>query len=152
MKNKELFDRTIGILVNAYFKGTLEHYNCCACAVGNLVAANCGYTYNESMKYNEAPAVNKDYGWAALFATTDRIQKYKPENIGMPATKYQIDSTGYSHKELMKIEFSFEYDFFHGFTEAELFKGLMNVVDTLMQIHEASTEEITAAKQLFTHA
>lgn len=48
MKNKELFDKTIGILVNAYLNDTLENANCHACAVGNLVATNCGYEMIQS--------------------------------------------------------------------------------------------------------
>ncbi len=41
MKNKSLYDKTVSILVDAYMNDTLQHGNCFACAVGNIVAANC---------------------------------------------------------------------------------------------------------------
>jgi len=36
------FENTVDILVKAYINDTLEHNNCYACAVGNIVAHNMG--------------------------------------------------------------------------------------------------------------
>jgi hypothetical protein len=47
MIKEPLYHKTIGILVDAYFDDTLQHGNCSACAVGNLVAAAKGCTPNE---------------------------------------------------------------------------------------------------------
>lgn len=38
MKNKELFERTTKVWINAFLNGTLASGHCAACAVGNLVA------------------------------------------------------------------------------------------------------------------
>lgn len=47
MKNQQLFDKTVSVLVNAYFNGYLNPVDCAACAVGNLVAGglNSNYPY-----------------------------------------------------------------------------------------------------------
>lgn len=42
MKRPELYQKTVDILVKAYFDDTLQHGNCYACAVGNIIAGNCG--------------------------------------------------------------------------------------------------------------
>ena len=38
----ERFHETVGILVKAYLNDTLEHTNCHACAVGNMIASKMG--------------------------------------------------------------------------------------------------------------
>ncbi len=152
MKNQELFDRTISILVKAYVNDTLRHYNCSACAVGNLVAANCGLSYNQEFKYvQEDQRPHFENGWAAVFATSGKNQRYSPERyVYVRNAKKQIDSTGYSFEQLAKIEYAFELAYFEDDTDEERFRGLMNVVDALMHIHEANNEEIQQAKSLFT--
>ena len=42
MKNKELFEKTTKILIDAFMNETLAKGDCAACAVGNMVAANIG--------------------------------------------------------------------------------------------------------------
>ena len=39
MERTELFNKSVDVLVKAYKSGSLSHYNCQACAVGNLVSA-----------------------------------------------------------------------------------------------------------------
>lgn len=65
----------------------------------------------------------------------------------------EIASTGYLPTETVLIERSFEkYKNIPLSNDDRMFNGLMAVCDTLMQIHEATTEEITEAKQLFVKA
>lgn len=141
MKNKELFDRTIGILVKAYFENTLEHGSCMACAVGNLIAANCGLKVNlkrPTKKWN-----NDIAEWYNISIGADK------RNYNYKLAKEQILSTGYSIDEVNWIEQAFERVRLFKDKNDRAFKGLMNVVDTLMQIHEANETEIAEAKQLF---
>lgn len=153
MKNQELFDRTVGILVKAYFNNTLEHGDCCACAVGNLVCAN---MYNGDVR-----AWDNDYygyfneNWSDVFMTTNCNQNVKVEKLHGRAYE-QIKSTGYDFMELAKIEFAFETvkipvgEFGEEENSDEhIFNGLMAVVEVLSEIHEATNEEITQAKSLF---
>lgn len=142
MKNPELFHKTISILVKAYQNETLRHGNCRACAVGNLVKANFPYC-----------DMNTSFGWPSVFCT-DGFGQYKNMNSYKGAAKEQIDSTGYSVKELALIESAFEgveepceaneYN-----SDQHQFDGLMSVVDALMIIHEANEEEVKEAKRLF---
>lgn len=159
MKNEALFNKTVGILVKAYINETLLRADCAACAVGNIVAGNNGYDIKiiiggNCFGDNSAKWVGKKHpaenGWgnaACLFIV--------PENYTGEA-KRQIDSTGYSIKQVRLIEDAFMYpnrNVINAFTgKWSQYKGLMSVVDCLMQIHEATTEEATAAKELFTTA
>ncbi len=154
MKNLELYNKTVDILVQAYLNDTLEHNNCYACAVGNLVTANCGYTYdknNRSMSgrfgwahenfYNHT-TVNKTTLWASVFTTTEDGQALRKENFKGEALR-QINSTGYSLKELMKIEYAFERAKFGDSRDSHMFNGLMAVIEVLDQIHENTDAAIT---------
>ena len=150
MKNQELFDRTVGILVTAYVNNNLHAFNCAACAVGNLVAGNMGYkTLPDEFGYKDLNGQKVDAYWQECITGIDRIETDLSYYRGI--VKKQIDCTGYSVLEVANIEFVF-MKAFHGVSgkdETAIFNGLMNVVDYLMQIHEATTEEITQAKSLF---
>lgn len=152
MKNKELFNRTISILVNAYHNNTLQHGYCSACAVGNLVAAGINTEAKKSGTefQNGVLAV-----WDRVFMTTDRGQYFEIDKYEGEA-KEQIDSTGYSVEDLAKIEYAFENvpmpahcTLYTGDDDEWMFSGLMAVVDALMLIHEADNSEIEEAKLLF---
>lgn len=145
MKNKQLFDKTIGILVNAYMNNTLAHGSCMACAVGNLIAANNGLVVNLENRENENATWNEDISspWYHIVIGSRNMGGRK---IGLS----QILSTGYSISNIIEIENSFESAI--KLDGERTFNGLMLVCDTIMQIHEATTEEITEAKQLFVKA
>lgn len=150
MKNKELFDRTIAILVDCYFGKTLRHFNCYACAVGNLVAANCGIGYkkcSESMYGIIYDTINGDTYQPEESAWFKIIRKDKPT----PLTHFEVDATGYSIDELILIEDAFESanPNQQAYVDADGFNGLMAVIDALIDIHEAPIEQAAEAKQLF---
>lgn len=150
MKNKELFNRTISVLVKAYFDKTLAHGDCACCAVGNLVCAG----YGEVMPTNPFGKLEltKYRGWA------DSVFGY----IHTKKAQENISVTGYNRSELEKIEESFEignnihWQAYKNHTEKEIeecqYNGLMRVVDTLMVIHEANETEVKEAKELFVKA
>src|SRR5688500_1047662 len=107
MKNKELYERTVSILVQAYFNDTLRHDDCTACAVGNIVLASgvpkCnGEDVSENDYYNNG-------AWKMVFYTSGRDQYAYPETLKeYPIIKKIISITGYTWKQLAKIEFAFE--------------------------------------------
>lgn len=153
MKNKELFDKTIGILVKAYFDNTLMHGTCYACAVGNLVCAGMGYKLGGMKQRGQWNGGHAGPYWNNVFVTnpSTMLQIFDIDaNEGR--AKRQIDSTGYSAKELASIEFAFETAPFGNNESDYMFNGLMAVCDALMQIHEANETEIAEAKALFVTA
>jgi len=159
MKNKELFNRTISILVNAYLNDTLEHGQPCGCAIGNLVAANNGYSIQKSERSN----------WVFIEGARFRHAFWtEVQNYGRKREKVYMDdcydkgvkellSTGYNTSETLLIEAAFESPRLtengtcidDDSIDSTGYLGLMSVVDTLMEIHEATTEEAEAAKLLF---
>ncbi len=165
MIKEQLYHKTVDILVQAYFNDTLKHSDCCACAVGNIIAANLGYNIknNEDSRYPMVwvdgggcklpyPGSGKDsFGWGAA------IVEGVNENHNYGEAKKQIDASGYSIYELAYIEKAFESankEFFFGDdppSDEIMFKGLMEVINILDQIHENKDEVVTnSSKQKFT--
>ena len=145
MKHKELFDKTIKILVNAYLNNTLVHNNCCACAVGNIIAASLEIKYDQDLKW-----IGQQLAWSTVFVT----KRSKPEQTQCPwayngKAKEQIDATGYSWQELALLEAAFERAPLGKNSEERMFNGLMAVVDALCQIHEMAEDVKQATKELF---
>ncbi len=144
MKNQELFDRTISILVKAYQQNTLEHGNCYVCAVGNLVAANMKIKFSFSKIWDS----EKMPQWDDVFSTARGLQRREELNY-IGEAKRQIDATGYTWEDLAQIEFAFETAEKGNNDDVWMFNGLMAVVDVLLQIHECEdVAEVT--KSLFT--
>ena len=142
MKNKELFTKTVNILVDAYFKNTLQHGNCAACAVGNIIACNMG------IKFRISTVCDGFYTWDGLKVSWNKVF-VTPFNYEGEA-KEQIDSTGYTWQELAKVEFAFETAYVGKSEDDYMFNGLMAVVDVLIEIHEGNETEKVTAKELFT--
>jgi hypothetical protein len=145
MKNKELFDKTIGILVNAYLNNTLVHNNCCACAVGNIIAANMQIKYDPYLKWT-----GRQLAWSKVFVS----MPFKSDQIQRPwaytgNAKEQIDATGYAWTDLALIEAAFERAPKGTNKDERMFNGLMAVVDVLCQIHELDEKTKRVTKELF---
>lgn len=161
MKNQELFDKTVGILVKAYFEGFLDYGEPCGCAVGNLVAANMGLKVIQGeagLVWNKGGSENQFPKWGEVIAYGDgRNGVVKNRYFG--DSKNEIDSTGYDIYNLADIEKAFfrgtrdyahNMEYGHMNKSEENFIGLMAVIDCLMEIHEATSDEVKAAKELFT--
>ena len=171
MKNKELFYKSVGILQKAYFNNTLEHGNCYACAVGNLIADNCGYKFLEDSKYSNSAiwkrirsGSHEDYdiytGAGIKYwdqdnkfnqCATIRIKYEGEESNYLDNTLKQIKATGYSIKELDKIEKAFESTDTFNCKDPDGYLGLCKVLDVLMEIHEfnENDKELPERKEIF---
>ena len=157
MKNPELYKKTVDILVAAYFNDTLEHGNCYACAVGNIIAGNCGYGFIKMEKNDVvAPLFNVYTGCGKLYWDRDNdinnnpLQKMTGGHFMELATTKQwefIRKTGYSGGELARIEHAFESQNKGTKSDEEMFNGLMAVINVLDEIHENKDEEITQTQK-----
>ena len=138
MKKEELYNKTVDILVQAYLNDTLQHLNCYACAVGNMIAANLGIKMikEDTMIKWEDYGDKKQVNW---FAGLRGLSYASHEEF-----KKEIESTGYSIVEIDKIEKAFE-----GVPEEgdKMFNGLMAVIDVLDEIHENQDTLVTAAQK-----
>ena len=154
MKNPELYKKTVDILVAAYFNDTLEHGNCYACAVGNIIAGNCGYGFIKMEKNDVvAPLFNVYTGCGKLYWDRDNdinnnpLQKMTGGHFMELATTKQwefIRKTGYSGGELARIEHAFESaPGEEEYSDEWMFNGLMAVIEVLDQIHENKDEATT---------
>lgn len=145
MKNKELFEKTVNILVKAYQDDTLEYTNCSACAVGNIVAANNGIQLKKRQNREIEVIGGKSDLWKHCFQSfgdgVKGLNEYRPLD-----SIQQIATTGYSIDEVAEIERAFH----EGYAEnLDNFEGLMTLVDCLMIIHKANEVEASQAKSLF---
>lgn len=141
MKNPELYNRTVDILVQAYFNDTLQHGNCHACAVGNLVAANCGYSF---IKYSDRQRWEKSSPyWQEVHMVGSCGTQWIAPDWYHNGAKHQIDSTGYKWEETAKIELAFETAPKGNSEDEWMFNGLMAVIDVLDEIHENTDKQVT---------
>lgn len=143
---KATFENTVDILVKAYINGTLEHANCCACVVGNIIRAN-GVDLTPNMgggeKYLET-------SWLRYLDAEIRRERFFTLDYDKGIALKQISVTGYTANNLSKIEKAFESANIWGLSEDEaMFKGLMSVVDVLAEIHGVSLEQSKEAKLMF---
>ena len=104
-----LYYRTRNILLNAYHNKTLWNSDDCACAVANIIAANLGYAVVPSP---QCPGL---YAWKQNgdFVTPDFPEILRHYYLGEKCEPHecgfqQIESTGYTIKELRQIEAAFE--------------------------------------------
>lgn len=153
MNKPELYQKTVDILVQAYFNDTLMHVNCEACAVGNLVAANKGIELKRGN--HGVRAVGRPYEcnteWFRAIGFGGFVY---PERMQIPAVADQINATGYSLEEVGLIEAAFESAYRDNEDiDLEMFNGLMAVIEVLDQIHENTDQAVTtSSKQRFQRA
>jgi len=143
MKRPELYNKTVDILVEAYFNDTLVHGNQCGCAVGNMVAANMGVRLHKLKCGTIVPSywdddfvtdnftIENNGLWYLKKSTDADDIRFKQEDIDK-----QIFSTGYSWNEILAIERAFEYCQYTEDDDSYMLNGLMAVIDTLDIIHE----------------
>lgn len=151
---KATFENTVDILVKAYLNDTLIRGNCCACAVGNLVAHGLGLTYileddlygDENLGWKEKPIVS----WRNVFMSTVRdghpSRQFIDEESYYGDAKLEIDSTGYHYTDLARIEKAFESNYVG---DDPMFSALCAVVDVLAEIHGVDLTVKENAKLLF---
>ncbi len=150
MTNKELFKKTVNILVDAYRNDTLRHSSCCACAVGNIVASACSYTYKNVGEYGLMYADNYA-SWMHVFVTIRGEVQYIDPNSYEGEAKKQIDSTGYPWEDLAKIEYAFEMAPQGQSDDDWMLNGLLAVYDVLCEIHEVEANEVPIGREVFAH-
>ena len=153
MKNETLYNKTVDILVQAYFNDTLISGVCEACAVGNLIASNNGYKIE--ILNGEAQWFNKgnyplEPTWKSVFVSNATeyfwgLFRSVQQDVNLRnytgGTRKEIDSTGYTVQELALIERAFEKGY-RGLGD-RMFNALMSVVNCLDQIHE-NTDPVAA--------
>jgi len=147
---KATFEHSIDVLVKAYLNDTLEHGSCRACAVGNLVADAQGiklfYNEGEHLITNIGVTPNKDgktiFNWNKL---VDRINGYGDEQEALK----EIESTGYSLSDIIKIEKAFEGANYGEGNDEWMLNGLFAVVDVLAEIHGIDLTIREETKKLF---
>jgi len=132
MNRQALFERSIDVLAQAFFDGTLKHGDPCACAIGNLIAAEIGA--NTDADYaSEWPDHSSGTSWYDVLVTF----KAKKDMGIAPEDEEIAQPLGYSNAEILKIEEAFEDTLFN-----DQFQGLMNVLDVLFEIHEIEDEGV----------
>lgn len=137
MNRPQLLAKTRQILFDAYYNDTLEHGNCHACAVGNIVAANMGIEVVPGSSLGLLWKTDSPE-WDMVFMTSRGIQRKTPVEYDSETPRAQIDATGYTWQELAKIEFAFETAD-HGNSEEDyMYNGLVAVLDVLDQIHDVA--------------
>jgi hypothetical protein len=145
MLKQKLYEKTVDILVQAYFNDTLMHNTCSACAVGNIIAANVGSEVIINSTYNRGAWIpKKEIRWHEIIQL-GRVVGYDKAIVS------KMGKSGYTIYELAKIETAFENaDAPNGKIDRDdawMFNGLMAVIDVLDEIHENKDEHITTTQK-----
>ena len=150
MKNKQLFDKTLDILVDAYMNDKLIHSDCAACAVGNIIQANGIQLVSEQDDETPTKQVyyQKTAAWLRLINEEIRDSPQGGRYDRKLALE-QIAVTGYTCEELNRIEKAFECHNGAVSGDQKMFNSLMQVVDALIEIHEGEDDEREISKSLF---
>lgn len=151
MNRPDLYNKTVNILFDAYFNDTLEHGNCYACAIGNIIAANRAYKllqcetifdlklyWEGFLPYHEITNIHS-VRFPKWFMLVRRSSNYRVEDIAV--AEKQIADTGYNLEEVRKIENAFEDCDMGSSEEDYMFNGLVAVLETLKKIHEVEDNE-----------
>lgn len=149
MKDLKKFNHTVNVLLKAYLNDTLQHGNCFACAVGNLIKDARKYTYGKSKAGRLIWMEVQTARWRHVFMTNFvSVQERDPSKY-IGEAKAEIDSTGYTWQQLARIEYAFETADEGKSNDDWMFNGLMAVVDVLAKIHEIDLETVKETKELF---
>lgn len=149
MKNKALYEKTVSILVDAYFNDTLVHGNQCGCAVGNIVAANMGIKLHKIdggvlvPSYWDEDKVSSDKTIKNNGLWFDRICPDFMDKVPLQLINKQIKSTGYNWEQIEAIERAFENAQYSESEDIYMYNGLMAVIDVLDRIHENTDTNAT---------
>ncbi len=133
------FEKSVDILVKAFLNDTLQHMNCHACAVGNLIADANQLTYDRS-SHPIIIARRKD----GTSFPMDWYGQHEDGELGMK----EMLSTGYKPHEIWKIERAFESAVGED-KDQQMYDGLMRVVNVLSDIHSVDLSVKEEAKKLF---
>jgi hypothetical protein len=160
MTNQEHFNRSVLVLVKAFFEGILAATECAACACGNLVAAANNYsiidTKAEGLIWLDASGEEVQMCWQDLVWHFRHGHHVSP--IDAEFAMAQIMPTGYSAKQFAEIEEAFmdgACPYSPTCPSQRLdevtanFNGLMALVDKLADIHKVDLTTAEAAKSLF---
>jgi hypothetical protein len=154
------FSHTLNVLVKAYLNDTLEHHDCRACAVTNIIGHDGwnrlfitlqspdGSTI-EQFKAKKGSALMPGFIGARVVPINEvsfRVRTHMEE--GMKA----IEASGYTVDELAKIEYAFESCPKGNNEDEHMFNGLCAVVDVLADIHNIDLHQREESKALFVKA
>jgi hypothetical protein len=145
-----MFHRTVGIAVQAFLNDTLEHHNCHACMVGNMIAAANNFKFVRCVD-----ETHRRFAWDVAdgrYSKGGQWYLYLKCGVRDTAGLKQIESTGYSNNELNRIERAFESAAPGESDDEFMFNGLMSVVEALARIHKQDLSVVQEAKKLFVKA
>ena len=158
------FEKAYNALYNAFMNDTLAKGTCKACAVGNIVADAMGaIVYSqEDMNSIRFHCSNDNYWWGEMFVTYSdgqRITKISENSEVKKLRKKILNLTGYTWRELAKVEKAFEenteipFEKYNHYTPEQImedqFNGLMAVMDVLIKLDEV--KEGNSYKETFKH-
>lgn len=137
MNRPQRFKKSVEVLSEAYFNGTLKPGKPCACAVGNLVAAEIGADTEENAE--QWPDHSRGSDWYGAMLAYKKLTA-NPDDYKGEITK----CLDYTNAEVVKIEDAFEN------SEGPLINKLLGVLEVLFEIHKVEDQPVRQkAKKAF---
>jgi hypothetical protein len=157
----ERVQRAIDIFLDSLNDGTLVAGSCAACAVGNLVAANCGVKLYSRLDSDGDKTVTTEYNtvflpelgkparlrsWVNLFCTSNHQTRGNIQDFDSDMQEEMlaiVNRTGFTIDELAEIEYTFETVARH----QGVIHALEAVVKVMMKFDEVDNSVV---KEVFT--
>lgn len=149
MVREELYNKTVDILYQAYFKDELQRANCGACAVTNIIAGNLGIAL-KPREWQTLITIHDNYVPILYPAhRVDFVCSWFTSEFQGPHMPALERISGYNAGELMRIEEAFESAEIGRSDEEAMYNSLSAVISFLDQIHEVNTEVSQISKSRF---
>lgn len=105
MKNEQLYNETVDIILDAYNNGQLKYLDACGCFIGNIVAARMNYSgkYAAAWLICASPISLRRLPHSGIFMES-KMSVDEFRQLGFK----QIESTGYTAEEVDRMEGAFE--------------------------------------------
>jgi hypothetical protein len=157
----ERVQKAIDIFLDSLNDGTLIAGNCAACAVGNLVAANCGVKLYSKIDIYRDKTVSAEHdavflpelgrparlrSWIGLFCTGKKQTRANIKDFSSEVQEEMlaiVNRTGFTIDELAEIEYTFE-------TVAR-YQGVISALEAVVQVMLNFDDNVENVKEIFTN-
>jgi len=157
----ERVQRAIDIFLDSLNDGTLVAGSCAACAVGNLVAANCGVKLYSRLDSDGDKTVTTEYNtvflpelgkparlrsWVNLFCTGDSQTRGNIQDFSSDLQEEMlaiVNRTGFTIDELAEIEYTFETVARH--------QGVIHALEAVVKVMMNFDDNVEDVKEVFTN-
>ncbi len=158
---RETYNWAVDLILDAYNEGKLEHGNCSACVLGNILntdiwALDFCTNYGNSQSIDQLPLTSEeDFNCYCVSKERNTLKNLKTIEEKRSFLNNLYNSKGFTREELMRIEFTFENSIYPDYfilknTKEGQFIGLtavLKLMSTMVEEDIISEETINSNQE-----